>query len=120
VPTIDAQVLDRAKALLADASPGDVEVRSLVRTLAKSFAAQVPGRAVELRIPPHVAVQCVGGPVHKRGTPGNVVETDALTWLGLCVGRLRWTDVVAGGRVHASGARADLSSWLPFRPAESR
>jgi putative sterol carrier protein len=71
---------------------------------------------VELRVPPFVAVQCVAGPRHTRGTPPNVVETDAATWLRLATGELAWDDAVAEGRVSASGNRADLSAHLPLSP----
>jgi hypothetical protein len=87
-----------------------------VKTSARWLAQQVPGRSVELRIPPHVAVQCVPGPRHTRGTPPNVVETDALTWLRLASGQLAWGTAVADGKVVASGNRADLSALLPLRP----
>jgi hypothetical protein len=75
---------------------------------------QAPGRAVEVRIPPHAAIQCVAGPRHTRGTPPNVVETDPATWILLATGRLAWADAVADGRVRASGPRADLSEYLPL------
>ena len=84
------------------------------RTLAEVLAAQAPGRSVELRVPPFVAVQAVPGPRHTRGTPPNVVETDALTWLRLATGRIAFADAVAGGAVRASGTRADLSPHLPL------
>jgi hypothetical protein len=87
-----------------------------VKTTARWLAQQVPGRSVELRIPPYVAVQCVEGPRHTRGTPPNVIETDAATWLLLASGRLTWADAVAAGKVVASGNRADLSAYLPLRP----
>jgi hypothetical protein len=87
-----------------------------VKTSARWLAQQVPGRSVELRVPPHVAVQLVPGPRHTRGTPSNVVETDAATWLRLATGRLRWHEAVAAGSVTASGSRADLSGVLPLRP----
>ncbi|MGY1736381.1 sterol carrier family protein [Geodermatophilus sp. SYSU D00684] len=87
-----------------------------VKTTARWLAQQVPGRSVELRVPPHVAVQLVPGPRHTRGTPPNVVETDAATWLRLATGELGWAEAVAGGRVSASGNRADLSAHLPLRP----
>jgi len=67
-------------------------------------------------VPPHVAVQCIEGPRHTRGTPPNVVETDAATWLRLTTGELSWADAVAAGSVTASGNRADLSRYLPLRP----
>jgi uncharacterized protein (TIGR03083 family) len=84
-----------------------------VRTLAEILAAQAPGRTVELRVPPFVAVQAIPGPRHTRGTPPNVVETDSLTWLRLATGRVSWVDSVAGGHVRASGTRADLTPYLP-------
>jgi putative sterol carrier protein len=59
-------------------------------------------------------VQCVEGPRHTRGTPPNVVETDAQTWLALATGRLGWSEAVATGAVRASGERADLSDFLPI------
>jgi hypothetical protein len=84
-----------------------------VRFLARAFAAQAPGRSVEVRVPPFVAVQAVPGPRHTRGTPPNVVETDPITWLRLASGRLAFADAVAAGTVRASGTRADLTSHLP-------
>ena len=83
------------------------------RLLANVLAATAPGRSVELRVPPSVAVQAVEGPRHKRGTPPNVVETDVTTWLEISTGRRSWYDAVAAGAVSASGERADLSSYLP-------
>ena len=86
-----------------------------VKTSARWLAQQVPGRSVELRVPPHVAVQLVPGPRHTRGTPPNVVETDPRTWLELATGRLLWADAAAAGRIAASGTRAeDVAGWLPL------
>jgi hypothetical protein len=83
------------------------------RVLARTLATQAPGRSVEVRVPPFVAVQAVSGPRHTRGTPPNVVETDPVTWLRLATGRESFGDAVAGGRVRASGTRADLTPYLP-------
>jgi Bacterial SCP ortholog len=99
----------------ADQPPRAV-VGAAVKTTARWLAQQVPGRSVELRVPPHVAVQCVEGPRHTRGTPPNVVETDAATWLRLVSGRRTWDQALAEGKVAASGNRADLSPHLPLRP----
>lgn len=85
-----------------------------VRTLAEILTAQAPGRSVELRVPPFVAVQAVPGPRHTRGTPPNVVETDALTWIRLATGRVDWASAVAAGSARASGLRADLGPYLPL------
>lgn len=84
-----------------------------VRYTLQLLAEQAPGGTVEVRVPPHGAVQCVEGPKHTRGTPPNVIETDASTWLALAVGDLSWDDARAAGRVHASGQRADLGAHLP-------
>jgi hypothetical protein len=109
-----AALLARALEVLdtgGDLAPADL--RALTKGLARSFAAAHPGRTVELRIPPYVAVQCLEGPRHTRGTPPNVVETDPLTWLLLCAGRLDWAVARREGRLSASGERADLSGLLP-------
>ncbi len=87
---------------------------SAVRTLAEILAAQVPGRSVELRVPPFVAVQAVPGPRHTRGTPPNVVETDPVTWLRLATGRTTVTEAVRHGLVRATGPRSDLTDHLPL------
>ena len=84
-----------------------------VRLLAAVLAADAPGRSVEVRIPPHAVVQCVEGPRHTRGTPPNVVETDAITWLEAATGRISWQDAERSARLSASGERADLSGLLP-------
>ncbi len=86
---------------------------TVARLLADALAARAPGGSVELRVPPFAVVQCVQGPRHTRGTPPNVVETDALTWLRLAAGRTVWEREVDAGTVSASGERADLSEYLP-------
>ncbi len=87
-----------------------------VRYTLEELALRYPGRSVEVRVPPFGAVQCIPGPLHKRGTPPNVLETDAATWLALASGDLGWTDAMATGAVRASGQRADLSGQLPLVP----
>jgi Bacterial SCP ortholog len=101
-------------AVAAGADPLRPALRAAVRYTLELLAERVPGRTVEVRVPPYAAVQCVPGPRHTRGTPPNVVETDPLTWLDLAAGRLAWDAAVAAGKVHASGQRADLSAYLPL------
>jgi hypothetical protein len=110
--------VDPVRAWLAgDAEqPPRAVVGAAVKTSTRWLAQQVPGRSVEVRVPPHVAVQCIEGPRHTRGTPPNVIETDAATWLRLATGQQTWDEAVAEGRVTASGNRADLSAHLPLRP----
>jgi hypothetical protein len=88
-----------------------------VRYLLQLLAERAPGNTVEVRVPPFGAVQCIPGPRHTRGTPPNVIETDAPTWLGLATGGITWADAVDTGKVHASGQRADLEGLLPLRVA---
>ena len=84
-----------------------------VRYTLEELAACAPGRSVEVRVPPFGVTQAVAGTVHRRGTPPSVVETDAPTRLALATGRLTWQDALAGGALHASGERCDLSAYLP-------
>lgn len=92
------------------------ELASAVRYLLQLLAEKAPGNTVEVRVPPFGAVQVVEGPRHTRGTPPNVVETDAATWIALATGAESWADAVAAGRILASGTRADLAPLLPLRP----
>lgn len=91
-------------------------VAMAVRYALEELAARAPGRTLEVRVPPFGAVQCVEGPRHTRGTPPNVIETDARTWLDLVTGQLDWAAALAGGTVHASGQRATLAGLLPIVP----
>jgi Bacterial SCP ortholog len=114
--------LEEGRAALAAWQERDAEDAALPRnTLAtavrytlEELTARAPGNSVEVRVPPFGVAQCVEGPRHTRGTPPNVIECDAATWLALVSGRLAWTDAVDAGRVAASGLRADLSELLPF------
>jgi hypothetical protein len=85
-----------------------------VRYTLEELAARAPGNSVEVRVPPFGAVQAVAGPRHTRGTPPNVVQMQARTWLALATGRLTWPDAVEAGSVRASGLRADLAAYLPL------
>jgi len=105
------------QAIAAAAGPLDAAgTRDAVKATLGWLAQTNPGRSVEIRVPPHGAVQAIaGGPRHTRGTPPNVVEMNAATWLALVVGTESWADAVADGRISASGTRADLSALLPMQ-----
>ena len=114
---------DRAPALpLADwlrddtaAAPDRAQLADAVRLTARTLAALAPGAAVEVRIPPFVAVQCIEGPRHTRGNPPNVVETDPRTWLRLATGLLTVSDAGDAGRLTLSGSRAtEIAASLPL------
>lgn len=101
----DGSVDKPPRAAVADA------VRATVRTLAQV----APGSSVEVRVPPFVAVQCITGPRHTRGTPPNVVETDPRTWLEVATGTRSFEDALADGSITASGSRAaEVGHWLPI------
>jgi hypothetical protein len=105
-------------ALAAVAAPETMQRTDLataVRYLLQLLAEKAPGNSVEVRVPPFGAVQVLEGPRHTRGTPPNVVETDAATWIALATGAEAWADAEADGRIRASGIRADISALLPLR-----
>jgi uncharacterized protein (TIGR03083 family) len=106
--------LDLRAATGVPESPDRTALTVVVRTFAALLAVAAPGRAVEIRVPGHVAVQCLPGPRHTRGTPGNVVEADPVPFVEVCAGRTTWYDAVARGAVRASGGRADLTPYVPL------
>lgn len=99
---VGARVVDRATLATA------------VRYLLEELASIAPGHTVEVRVPPFGATQCLAGPRHTRGTPPNVVEMDAETWISLAIGEQRWSAAIDAGLVRASGERADLAGVLPL------
>ncbi len=105
-----------ARAADPDAPTPRAETATAVRYLLQLLAEKAPGNTVEVRVPPFGAVQVIEGPRHTRGTPPNVVETDAATWIALATGVEAWGDASASGRIAASGTRADISGLLPLRP----
>lgn len=117
---VDPEELRRAVAVVrpwldgAGERPARSDLATAVRLSLRTLAQLAPGNSVEVRVPPHGAVQCVAGPEHSRGTPPNIVETDPGTWLMLATGGVDWPGAVDRGSVHASGSRADLSRWLPL------
>ena len=103
---------------MSDVDPATV---AAVRAAARRLARLRPGQVVELRVPGCVAVQLgtdSGGPTHRRGTPGSVVEMDGSTFLALLSGELSWTDALTTHKVSAHGAHADLSGLFP-QPSDS-
>jgi hypothetical protein len=105
-----------ATADAAGTPPARTDLATAVRYLLQLLVEKAPGNSVEVRVPPFGAVQVIEGPRHTRGTPPNVVETDAATWIALATGGLAWADAAASGRITASGVRSDISDLLPLRP----
>ncbi|MDY0113515.1 MAG: sterol carrier family protein [Corynebacterium sp.] len=104
----------------ASPRPARAQVAKAVRLSARMLAEEVPGHSVELRVPPFVAVQCIEGPRHTRGTPPNVVEVTPRTWLRLALGLVGFDEArerageEPGESMDVSGTRAgELSGHLP-------
>jgi hypothetical protein len=114
--SIDTETGRAALGAVRDGSTARTDRATAVRYLLQLLAEKAPGHTVEVRVPPFGAVQVVEGPRHTRGTPPNVVETDAGTWIALALGDEQWADAAAAGRISASGTRADISDLLPLRP----
>ncbi|GAA3730198.1 sterol carrier family protein [Salinactinospora qingdaonensis] len=94
--------------------PTKAALRAAVRGTLAELAERAPGHALEVRVPPVGAVQCMAGPRHTRGTPPGVVETTPRMWLALALGERSWEAAVADHDVNASGVRADLGALLPL------
>lgn len=114
----DGVLLQLAEQVARAAPPDRAALRTAVRALARLLERRAPGRTVEVRVPPFVAVQCVPGPRHTRGTPPNVVEAEPQAFVQLCTGALGWQEAAADGRLRASGDRAQqVAELLPLLPA---
>ena len=88
----------------------DPEIMSQVKEVLAKISKLAPGHAVELRIPPYSAIQCVEGPKHTRGTPPNVVEMSAEVLFEIAGGKITWQEAISDGRISASGERSDISA----------
>jgi hypothetical protein len=110
IDDVEGEAAVRA-AIAGEADPA--ATATAVRYLLQCLADRSEGNSVEVRVPPHGAVQCVPGPRHTRGTPPNVVEMAPEVWLDLATGARVWADARAEGAVRASGVRADLGPYLP-------
>jgi hypothetical protein len=88
----------------------DPEIMTQVKDVLAKISKLAPGHAVELRIPPYSAIQCVEGPKHTRGTPPNVVEMSAEVLFDITSGKINWQAAISDGRISASGERSDLSA----------
>jgi hypothetical protein len=112
-----AAVLELAEWLRDESlpAPDRAELAAAVRLTARTLAELAPGASVELRVPPFVAVQCIAGPRHTRGTPPNVVETDPRSWLLLAAGLLSTAEATVSAKLRLSGSRAaEIAEWLPL------
>jgi Bacterial SCP ortholog len=109
-PALVGPALDRFRR----GTPEPEDLRLLTKHLLALLVAKAPGGAVEVRVPPYAAAQCLQGTRHTRGTPPATVEMDAGTWIALAVGDVKWAEAEQDARLVASGERSDLSSLLPL------
>ena len=115
----DPAVVGPALARFRDGAADRDDLRLLTKHLLALLVAKAPGGAVEVRVPPYAAAQCLTGTRHTRGTPPAAVEMDAATWIALGTGDLDWAEAERDGRLLASGERSDLGPLLPLsRPSE--
>ena len=108
---------------LIESYENNLEISETSEQIAVKYCLQllhekVPGNSVEVRIPPHAAVQVIEGIKHKRGTPPAVIEMDAKTWIYLAIGKTTWNTAKSKGLISASGERSDLSTVLPLLSAQ--
>ena len=87
----------------------DIELKIKVKEMLELVRLVAPGRSVELRIPHYGAIQCVGGSIHRRGTPPNLVEMNAKTFMSLIENPCLWETLINTGDISASGLNSDLS-----------
>jgi hypothetical protein len=85
-------------------------LKAKVKQILKVVQELAPGRSVELRIPPHAAIQCVGGSTHRRGTPPNVVEMKAEILISLLERPEHWQRFCDSGAISASGTNSNLGN----------
>ncbi len=107
------QVADWVASPQQHPEPSRADLAKAVRMSARMLAQEAPGQSVEVRVPPFVAVQCIAGPTHTRGTPPNVVEATPLAWLQLALGFVPYDERLAG--LDVSGTRAaEIAEYLPI------
>ena len=87
----------------------DIALKIKVKEMLMMVKLVAPGRSVELRIPHYGAIQCVGGSIHRRGTPPNLVEMNAKTFMSLIENPYLWETHINTGDISASGLSSDLS-----------
>ena len=88
----------------------DLDIKAQVKQILKVVQELAPGRSVELRIPPHAAIQCVSGRTHRRGMPPNVVEMSAETLLKLLENPVKWQQYCELGFISSSGTNSNLGN----------
>jgi hypothetical protein len=87
----------------------DSDLKYEVKKILDLIKSEVPGKSVELRVPPYGVIQCVAGSNHRRGTPPHTVEMSGQTLIRLINEPSLWSDLCESGEIRASGLLSDLS-----------
>jgi hypothetical protein len=98
----------------------DLDLKREVKKILDLIKSEVPGKSVELRVPPYGAIQCVAGNNHRRGTPPNTVEMSGQTLIRLINEPSLWITLCESGEVRASGLLSDLSNVFTQAAAKYR
>ena len=88
----------------------NLDIKSEVKKILDLIKSEVPGKSVELRVPPYGAIQCVAGGNHRRRTPPHTVEMSGQTLIRLINKPSLWITLCESGEVRASGLLSDLSN----------
>jgi hypothetical protein len=98
----------------------DLDLKREVKKILDLIKLEVPGKSVELRVPPYGAIQCVTGSNHRRGTPPNTVEMSGQTLIRLINEPSLWITLCESGEVRASGLLSDLSNLFAHAAVKYR
>ena len=98
----------------------DLDLKREVKKILDLIKLEVPGKSVELRVPPYGVIQCVAGSNHRRGTPPNTVEMSGQTLVRMINEPSLWSDLCESGEVRASGLLSDLSNVFAQAAAKYR
>ena len=90
----------------------DPQITASVKEILALIKSILPGKSVELRVPPYGAIQCVAGGNHRRGTPPNTVDMSGQALFRLINKPELWSALCKSGEVRASGLLSDLSNVL--------
>ena len=86
----------------------ELDLKPQVKQILALIQKVAPGKSVELRKPPYVAIQCVQGSTHRRGTPANMVEMAPEILINLVSNPKKWVQFCESGDITASGNKSDI------------
>ena len=100
----------------AGAADGD-DLRLLTKHLLALLVAKAPGGAVEVRVPPYAAAQCLTGTRHTRGTPPAAVRDGRRHLDRAGTGDLDWVEAERDGRLPPRASAPTSGRCCPCSPS---